>query len=104
MHTHIGTNMRMSKAEKLIEAISSWVMKEYNISNPPTEIPHEMLRKAIITITGVQDSRSIKSRIELLKANGLLKGIGDKLYAIPYNMTEPPTPAPPAERGTYREV
>jgi hypothetical protein len=94
----------MSKAEKLIEAISSWVMKEYNISNPPTEIPHEMLRKAIITITGVQDSRSIKSRIELLKANGLLKGIGDKLYAIPYNMTEPPTPAPPVERGTYREV
>ncbi len=51
--THISTNMCTSghrqndvnkyKAEQLIEAISSWVMKQYNQHNPPTEIPHETL-------------------------------------------------------------
>lgn len=112
--THISTNMCTSghrqidvnkyKAEQLIEAISSWVMKQYNQRDPPTEIPHEMLRKAIIAVKGVQDRRSVNAAIELLKANGLLTGITDKLYSIPYNTTSTPPPAPPVERGTFREV
>jgi hypothetical protein len=100
--------MKGQQAEQLIEAISTWFMKEYNQSKPPTEIPHEILRKGIVAVAGVQDSRPIKSRIELLKANGLIKGpnMDTKLYVIPYNMTEAPPspPAPPVERGAYREV
>jgi hypothetical protein len=112
--THISTNMCTSghrqndvnkyKAEQLIEAISSWVMKQYNRRDPPTEIPHEILRKAIIAVKAVQDRRSVNAAIELLKANDLLKGVTDKLYSIPYNMTSTTPPAPPAERGTFSEV
>jgi hypothetical protein len=105
--THIGTNMCPSpreRAEQLIDAISSWVMKEYNQSKPPTEIPYEYLKKAIMAVAGVQDKRSIKSRIDLLKAYGLIKAIDDKLYTIPHNMTETTPPAPPVQRGTFREV
>jgi hypothetical protein len=113
--THSGTNMSRSrdqqqrnltdqKAEQLIEGISTWVMKNYNLLKQPTEIAPEILRRAIIAVKGVQDRRSINAAIELLKANGLLKGVTDKLYEIPYNMTERPPPAPPIERGTFREV
>jgi hypothetical protein len=79
-------------------------MKQYNRHGPPTEIPHETLRKAIIAVKGVQDRRSVNAAIELLKANGLLKGITDKSYSIPYNMTSTPPPAPPVLPGTCREV
>lgn len=113
-HTHISTNMCTSrhgqsdinkyKAEQLIEAISSWVMKQYNQQYPPTEIPHETLRKAIIAVKGIQDRRSVNAAIELLKANGLLKGLSDKLYEIPYNISERPPAAPSVERSTFREV
>ena len=96
-HTHVGTNLcsiKGQKAEQLIDAILTWFMKEYNQSKPPTDIPHEILRKGIVAIAGVQDSRSIKSRIELLKANGMIKGpnIDTKLYVIPCNIIETPPP------------
>jgi hypothetical protein len=62
------------------------------------------LRKAIIAVKGVQDRRSVNAAIELLKANGLLKGITDKIYSIPYKMTSTPPSAPQVECGTFREV
>jgi hypothetical protein len=116
-HAHISTNMctlgdqrqeqkdiSRLKAEQLIEEISAWVMKDYKRRDPPTEIAHETLRRAVIAVKGIQDRRSIKAAIDLLSANGLLKGIGNKVYEIPYNKTSRSPPAPPVERGMYREV
>jgi hypothetical protein len=79
-------------------------MKQYNQRDPPIEIPHETLRKGIIAVKGIQDRRSVNAAIELLEANGLLKGLTDKSYEIPYNITERPPPAPPVQRGRFREV
>jgi uncharacterized membrane-anchored protein len=117
-HTHIGTNNMSTfeekklqpanttqrKAERLIQEISLWIQRKYNLSKIPTEIAHEMLTKAIISVAGVHDRRSVNARVELLKANGLLKGIAEKLYQISYNITEPQPPAPRIERSIFREV
>ncbi|MGI8834097.1 MAG: hypothetical protein ACR2IS_15855, partial [Nitrososphaeraceae archaeon] len=54
-----------------------------------------ILERVIIAIENVQDKRSIKARVRVLTANGMLKLAGEELYEIPYNITWRKPPAPP---------
>jgi len=84
-------------AAELRDKIVKLHIESGKFQEPPEKLSKALLQQAIRSIEGVKDNRSVKSRIDWLLSNGVIKH-GDwakEDYIIVYDASPPPA-APPA--------